>query len=312
MESLIQNVCVCGRGAVGLTFGELFHEHLGADHFAYIVDESRKERYEKQNVTMNGKPLSFRYLADGNSGDEQFKADLILFACKSYSLEQAMEQAQLFLHEGTILMSAINGMASEDRLEKKFPDLTVIHTIAQNMDTRYDPQNQQGTLTTHGELVFGPVSEERVEAALAVRQLFDQCHVPYQYSAQILLDQASKLMFNCGINQVCAAYGVTYGQVAQDPEYNAIFRNAMEEARQVLNAKGHGVTVEQLNAWADRVATFDPDSMPSMAQDVMFKRPVELDLFAGTIIPWAKECGIEVPVMEDLARRIEDKVSQYA
>lgn len=312
MEQAIRNVCICGRGAVGLTFGELFHEHLGADHFAYIVDENRKERYQQHTVTMNGKPLVFRYLAPGNREDEAFKADLVLFACKSYSLDQAMEQVKPFLHEGTILMSAINGMASEERLEKEYGQLVVLHTIAQNMDTRYDPKNQQASLTVRGELVFGPVSEDRLKAALAVRQLFDQCHVPYRYSDLILLDQASKLMFNCGINQVCAAYGLTYGQVAKDPTYHAIFRNAMEEARQVLNAKGHGVTKEQLNAWANRVATFDPNSMPSMAQDVMFKRSVELDLFAGTIIPWAKECGIDVPVMEQLQKRIQDKVLQYA
>ncbi|MDO4663334.1 MAG: 2-dehydropantoate 2-reductase [Erysipelotrichaceae bacterium] len=305
MERAIQNVCICGRGAVGLTFGELFHQYLGADHFAFIVDEKRKDRYQNEVVKINEQPIEFHYLCPESKEDQKFKADLVIFACKSYSLDQAMQQVKPFLHDHTILMSAINGMASEDRLEKQFPSLRVIHTIAQNMDTRYNPTKQQVQLTTRGELVFGAVDQQRESAANDVEQLFDYCHIPYKHSQQILRDQANKLMFNCGINQVCAAYQITYGIVAQDPKYNQIFRGAMEEARTVLNQKGYGITEEMLNAWADRLATFDPDSMPSMAQDLQFCRPVELDLFAGTIIPWAKQCGVHVPIMEDLKDKIE-------
>lgn len=311
MERSIQNVCICGRGAVGLTFGELFQQYLGADHFAFIVDQERKIRYQKQIVTINDQPTKFRYICPESQEDRAFQADLVIFACKSYSLDQAMQQAKPFLHEKTILMSAINGMASEDRLEKQFPLLEVIHTIAQNMDTRYDPANQNAKLTTRGELVFGAVDEKREASANLVQDVFERCHIPYKRSQCILFDQANKLMFNCGINQVCAAYQVTYGRVAQTEKYNRIFRMAMEEARVVLNRKGHALTREMLNAWADRVATFDPDSMPSMAQDVQFKRPVELDLFAGTIIPWAKQCGVCVPIMEDLKARIEVHMQNY-
>lgn len=45
-----------------------------------------------------------------------------------------------------------------------------------------------------------------------------------------------------------------------------------------------------------------------MAQDLQYQRPVELDLFAGTIIPWAKQCGVRVKVMEDLKQRIEIRI----
>lgn len=115
-------------------------------------------------------------------------------------------------------------------------------------------------------------------------------------------------MFNCGINQVCAAYQVTYGMVAQIPQYHQIFCQAMEEARMVLNQKGYAITEDMLNDWVKRVETFDPDSMPSMAQDLQYQRTVELDLFAGTIIPWAKQCGVRVKVMEDLKQRIEIRI----
>lgn len=308
MKRVIQNVCICGRGAVGLTFGELFHQYLGKERFAFIVDQPRKERYQNQVVTMNGKPIKFHYICPESPEDHDFQADLVIFACKSYSLDQAMQQVKPFLHEQTILMSAINGMASEDRLEQQFPSLQVIHTIAQNMDTRYDPTCQQGTCTTRGELVFGAVDQQRKDAAHAIAELFDRCHIPSQHSQQILLDQANKLMFNCGINQVCAAYQVTYGMVAQIPQYHQIFCQAMEEARMVLNQKGYAITEDMLNDWVKRVETFDPDSMPSMAQDLQYQRPVELDLFAGTIIPWAKQCGVRVKVMEDLKQRIETRI----
>lgn len=305
----LANVLVCGRGAVGMTMGDLFAKTLPQDQFAFLCDPARARRYVSKPVTVNGTPRQYPVLASDSS--RPFVADLILFACKAYSLDEAMEQARPFMNDQTILMSAINGISSEEKLMKTFPNNPVIHTIAQNMDSRYDPQNQTLQFTTRGELVFGVIALELEEKADRVQELFDRCHLPYTRSKTILLDQYSKLMFNCGINQVCAAYEATYGDVTTDPQLHSIFRQAMEEARSVLAALGTDPGRERMDTWAARLSTLDPKSMPSMAQDVMFHRPVELELFSGTIVPKAKELNIPVPTLEDLMARIEEKVASF-
>ncbi|WP_323089468.1 2-dehydropantoate 2-reductase [Allobaculum sp. JKK-2023] len=305
----LATVLVCGRGAVGMTMGDLFAKTLPQGQFAFLCDPARARRYASKPVQVNGTVTQYPILASDSS--KPFVADLILFACKAYSLDEAMEQARPFMNEQTILMSAINGISSEEKLMKTFPNNPVIHTIAQNMDSRYDPHEQTLQFSTRGELVFGVIAPELEEKADQVQELFDRCHLPYTRSQTILLDQYSKLMFNCGINQVCAAYQATYGQVAADPKLNQIFRQAMEEARRVLAGLGTDPGKERMENWAARLSTLDPDSMPSMAQDVMYHRPVELELFSGTIVPKAREFNIPVPVLEDLMTRIEKRVASF-
>lgn len=304
------HIYVCGRGAVGLTFGDFFDRALPEGSLTFICDENRKARYQSQPVRVNGIDRSCSYATPKEAGKLP-KADLVFFACKGYSLDEAIEEARPFIDENTILMSGINGISSEDQLEAAFPHTIVLHTIAQGMDSRYDPHTQQLHFTTPGEFVFGAVKPERQKAAKQIEELFKACRVPYIHSQDILLDQYRKLMLNCGINQVCAAYGATYGQVSQDPRLNHLFRQAMEETRQVLAAMGKDPGKESLENWMKRIAGLDPDSMPSMAQDIVHHRPVELDLFSGTIIPKARQLGIDVPVLEMLAEKIGQKTKSY-
>lgn len=302
----LKTVYVCGRGAVGTTIGDLFATYLPTNHFAFLVDKTRKERYLKQPIQVNGEPKTYRYLTKEEAHLEN-QADLIFFACKSYHLDEAMEEAAFFLGEHTILMSGINGMESENRLQKRFPNNPIVHAIAQNMDSCYDSQAQTLHFTTPGEIVFGPATPLQAPYAKAVEDLFLSCHIPYIFSSQILLDQARKLMFNCGINQVCAAYEATYGQVAQDPKLHSLFIQAMEEAREVLAATLEDPGQASLENWAYKITTFDPNSMPSMAQDIKAHRPIELDLFSGTILPLAKQAHLQTPVLEDLFQRLSQK-----
>lgn len=295
----IEKVLVFGRGAVGLTLGQILFEHLGPEHFAFGCNAARREKYEKDPVKINGKPVVFPYTDD----PEAFgKADLILFFTKYSALPAVMEEAAPFMDEHTILMCGTNGILSESDLRKRFPENITLRTIAQKMDSVY--ADNQLTFENYGELVFGEDGEGQHDAAMAVKALFDACHFPYIESAQIVKDQCSKLMVNCGINQICAAFGLNYGDVASDPRWNAMFREAMEEARAVLNQDGAGLEEEQVLSWLEAEKKFAPEGMPSMAQDVKAGRPTELILFSGTILPMARQSQTAVPVLQDFYDRI--------
>lgn len=307
MTKPIRRAAICGRGAVGLTMATFLRKAQSQndlEYFGFIADPDRTERYRTSPLFINSRPVDFQYLS---SLDQAEPMDFVLFSCKSPALETAMEEAAPFIDDDTLLLSALNGMSSEERLQKRFPNNRVIHTIAQKMDSKYDPKAQALTFSTPGELVVGVVDPSLNESLDAVCALFDSCGLPYVRSEQILRDQASKLMANCGINQVCAAYGKTYGQVLSDPEYRALLKDAMNETRTVLAARDLDPGEEKVDEWVEAFDLLDPDSMPSMAQDVLYGRTMEMDLFSGSIVPQAKALGIETPILEDLYRLLEEK-----
>lgn len=297
----LQKVIILGKGAVGSTMGLYFHRALGKD-FAFVMDHDRKSRYQSQPIVINDETVDFQLL---DETDPPFEADLVLIATKFGQFKEAMEQAAPFVGEKTILMSALNGISSEDLLKERFKGNDVIRTIAQKMDSTY--LDGQVRFTTPGELVIGMESEEQKGDYDRVLELFNRIGLPYVDSGDILYDQYKKLMANCAINQVCGAFGLTYGQAMEDPYYRNMLMEAMREVKSVANAKGIMLSEQDIAEWMDALDKLAYDSMPSLAQDLKAGRKTELELFSGTVIPLAKELGIKTPVLEDLKKRIEAK-----
>ena len=112
-------------------------------------------------------------------------------------------------------------------------------------------------------------------------------------------------MFNCGLNQGCAAFYTTYGGLQVPGPLQDLFFAAMKEVQMVARKKGIVLTDEDVQAWFDVLKPMSSEGMPSMRQDILSKRKTELALFSGTVVPLAKQLDIKTPVLIDLAKRIE-------
>lgn len=309
MEKL-KKVLIIGRGAVGLVFGDLFADALPEGDFAFLVDEERRKRYETTPLFINGKESHLPLISAKNPFVETEagekvpfgQADLILIATKAGGLDGAMQIAEDFCTDQTIFMSCINGILSEDELKEHFPQNRFIRTIAQKMDAVFEQGEER--FSTRGELVFGAETDDQQEAVQEVTALFDQVHLPYILSSEIVRDQWNKLMVNCGLNQVCAAYDAPYGKIVSDPKLRGLFVAAMKEVQSVAAAYGIELTDAMIERWVKDTEAYDPMAMPSMRQDVRAGRQSEKQLFSGTVIPLARAKGIEVPVLEDLYEKV--------
>lgn len=297
----IEKAAIVGRGAIGVTFGSVLHEALKKDNFCFIVDENRKERYEKEGLICNGKETDFRY---ESSADTFGQADLILICTKFSGLEQAIEQIKPFVGKNTLILSGINGIKSEDILRKVFDDDQILRAIAQKMDALYAGNTVD--FSSYGELVFGYENEVQHEKADHLKDFFDSIDFPYNYSKDIVKDAWNKLMLNCGLNQICAVYDKTYGTILDDERMKSLFVQAMKEVQAVAQCQGIDLTDENIEEWIEAVKALGYNSMPSMAQDVKAKRKTEKELFAGTIMEYAAKMNISVPIMKDLYQKIEE------
>ncbi len=288
---------IIGRGAIGTLYGMAFYETFGKD-FCFIVDEKRKENYEKKPLVCNGKEVHFPYC----SQSEQV-LDVLFFSTKYSGLEEAMRLVKPFVNDQTILCSFLNGISSEELIKKSFPKNPVIYTFVQGMDSTY----LQNEVTYHlmGELIYGPCSKQEESTCDQLEKLYQKAKIPYRRVDDILLEQWNKLMFNCGLNQTCAAYYSTYGGLQSPGCLQELFLAAMKEVQVVANSYGIALNEGHIQAWLDVLKPMSPEGMPSMRQDLLAKRKTELPLFSGTIVPLAKEKGIDVPILEDLMHRIQ-------
>ncbi len=295
----IQTVAMIGRGAVGSIYAKIIVDNIGYDNICFIADEMRVKKYKKEGLIINGIPYHFQYISD----IKEFKAvDLIIISTKFSGLESLINLIKDFVKDDTIIISTINGIVSEDILREHFPNNSVIRCIAQGMDSSYF--NNKVNYTHTGQLIVGAEFEKEKNDLNKLIRFFDKVSIPYTNHKDIVHAAWSKLMLNCGINQVCAAYDVPYGGVQQDGPLRNIFIDTMKEVQSVAREMNIILTDNEIQDWVDLMDSLDPNGMPSMRQDIIAKRKTEIELFSGTIIPLAKKYGVDVVNLKNLYHRI--------
>lgn len=292
----IKRIGIIGRGAIGALYGYLLQQN--DCEISFIVDETRKERYEKNPLVINEQMTSFCYVTEGEP------LDLIMIATKYSGLHSALNQIEGFVDDETIVLSCLNGISSEEICRKRFGFDRVVRCIVQGMDSTY--LNNTVDFSNVGEILFGAENEIQKESVTRLKDFFTEHAIPYRICEDIVREQWNKLMLNCGINQVCASYGTGYGGCQDGGPYQALFIQAMQEVLKVANAKGIDLRQEDIQAWVCLVNQLRAHGMPSMAQDILAKRKTELPLFSGTIVPLAKEMNIPVPTLTMLKEKIEE------
>ena len=297
----IQTVGMIGRGALGILFAHQIEKVLDQNHLCFIADEQRVDRYQQQELFSNDEKCEFHYVSQVKDFQP---VDLILMCVKFNGLNSAIETIKDFIKEDTIIISVLNGISSENILQKHFPNNIIVRCIAQGMDAVYC--DHQLTYSHFGELVIGATNNQEEEAIKELSQFFDKTHIPYTISKDIIHSQWNKLMLNCGVNQVCAAYNIPYGGIQDNQKYRNILKETMKEVQKVAAQLEIIITDDEIEEWFHIMDTFDYEGMPSMRQDVLAHRKTELGLFSGTVIPIAHQYGIEVPHLEELYHLIQD------
>ena len=295
----IQHIDIVGLGALGVMYADFFTRKLGKECVRVLADKERIERYRKETVTFNGKVCDFNYR---DAAEETESAQLLLFTVKYGALQQAMEEVAHLVGPDTILLSALNGIRSEEDLGRKFGKEKVIHCIAQKMAAM--KEGNAAVCTNPGELALGVLDEGKKKNLDVVKLFFDETGFPYSCPENMRHAMWAKLLCNVGVNQTLALYGGTYRDVQKEGEAREMMKAAMRETILVANAEGVDLTEKDLHEWVGIIDGLNPDGEPSMRQDSKAGRKTEVVLFAGTICELGKKHCIATPVNDIFMEKI--------
>ena len=302
----IERIAIVGMGALGVLYGDFLTQHLGRERVGFVVNAERRERYERMEITANGRRCDFRLIDANETGNP---ADLVIFAVKATALDQAMEDAAGQIGPNTVLLSVLNGITSERLLEQRFGGKNVVYCVAQGMDAV--KLGGALTYTVMGQLCIGVPSAEKLPALDAVCALFDRIGMPYSREADILHRLWGKFMLNVGVNQVVMVFEGTYGTIQAPGRPREMMIAAMREVLELSKYEGVKLTEDDLNFYVELMNTMSPQGMPSMRQDGLAHRRSEVELFSGTVCRLAKKHGLSVPVNEWLYARVREMEAAY-
>lgn len=298
----IKTVSIIGLGALGILFGDQLSKKMDFQDLRIIADENRIKRYKKDLIYCNNKVCNFQYITPETKCTP---ADLVIFAVKFNALDDAIKAASNQIGENTIILSALNGISSEEIIGNAFGIDKVLYCVAQGMDAVKTDNHL--TCSNKGILCFGERKHNIIsEKVQRVGSFFESVDFPYEAVTNMYQRQWGKLMLNVGVNQTVAVYEGNYGTIQKEGNARETMINAMKEVMALSSFEGVTLTDEDLKYWLRVLDSLSPDGKPSMRQDLENHRFSEVELFSGTIIKLGEKYKIKTPVNQMLYNRIKD------
>ncbi len=107
--------------------------------------------------------------------------------------------------------------------------------------------------------------------------------------------QWTKLIFNAASNALCSLTQLPHGRAASNEEVRWVMDRVIEEGKQVASALGIEMEKDPAVLLEESIPVAF-DHKPSMLQDVLARRPTEIDQLNGGICAFGDETGIATPM----------------
>lgn len=117
-----------------------------------------------------------------------------------------------------------------------------------------------------GKIQFGERDGSVTPRVAAVAQYLTACGIENEPCTDILYKQWHKLMINVGLNQASAAFGMTYGGLAQDNAQRPLMLSAMQEVIRLANAEGAAAPDDDVRWLAGAIPASGRTASPAWAR----------------------------------------------
>ena len=252
----MRKILICGLGAVGLTYAVKFKN---GSELKILVDEERYKRYTQNKPVFNGVEQMFDYILPS---DKSFQPDLIIIAVKAQGLESAIENIKNFVHKDVIIISLLNGISSEEKIQEIYPNAKVLKSyfIGHSAVRKGNSVTQDGV----GEIV--------VEKSSKLKEIFDEFKINYKMPDDINYSMWLKYTMNLFSNQVSAILNMNFGELKRNSAFIDFAQKIIAEVRLVAEKKGVQ-NLENLEKDAlDFLQKMCDEGKTSMLQDVLAGR----------------------------------------
>lgn len=303
----MKTVSIIGLGAEGSVAYYSIRHVLSNKQIRVIAKGERAKRLKTSGMVINGESYDLNVVAPGESGEAP---DLLIVAVKSYQLKATFEDIQQEIGPNTVLMSLINGLASEDLLSSRFGENNVIYSISKINSKKTENKVDFKPI---GQIIIGEKDGQVTERIQKIRKLFYGT-LPCEISPDIRLDIWRKYMLNAACNTVEAILKGQHLWFQRVSEACDAMECIMQEIVSLANAIGIELSQQDIRNLDGFFDNYAADGMCSMVQDVISKKQTEIDMFMGEALKLGKQYHVKLPVCRfvyDIIKTI-DKVNAGA
>lgn len=238
-------------------------------------------------------------------------ANLVFLCVKSHNTTQSLITSKPLFSDESLLLTFQNGIAHLAMVRKFYKALPWAVGVTSQGATLIGPghvrHGGQG-ITRVGFLE--PSSKVAASRLQEAASLLVQADMETEVVANIVDHVWNKLLVNVGINALTAILSCSNGELLLSSSAKERLEAAVQEAARVARAKRIRI-IDDPVALTKEVCQATAKNTSSMLQDVLNKRPTEIDAINGAVVQEAKKLGIPVPVNEELVKQVKEIEKGY-
>ncbi|MCZ7357030.1 MAG: 2-dehydropantoate 2-reductase [Candidatus Methanoperedens sp.] len=289
------NICIVGSGAIGSAFGG-FLSNAGYKVTFIEKNEGIIKQVKENGLSISGvKEIHLNNVTIVPPGSITQKQDLILFAVKAYSLEEAVKSTLPIIGKNTYVVCLQNGLGISEIISKYVSKEQIIEGIVWFPATMVKPGHIE-LLTFYEESIFGGRFQRSQEYAKKFASVLTSAGIPAK-----AVDNISEEVWRKAIpiiigNSINAITRKNLGVISEIPELNESLFAIAQESLKIARAEGIELDEERLGKSMDNALEKGYEHKTSMLVDIINKRKTEVDFLNGKIIELGKKHNIQTPL----------------
>jgi len=288
-------ILVLGAGGIGGYFGGRLAE-AGAD-VTFLVRPKRREQIAREGLRVES-PVGNMQLAVKTvvAGDLGRGYDVVLFTCKAYDLDSAMDAIAPAMGGDAAVVPLLNGMAHFERLDARFGERNVMGGTAHiNVTLRKDGVIVHGDMLQR--IVFGERDRARSARAQELADVFAKSKAEAKLSDDILQDLWEKIAFLSALAAITCLFRANVGEIMAAPGGREAMERALAANAEIAKREGHPPRPQVIEMARARLLDPQGNWSASMLRDLEAGGQVEADHVVGWMLAKARSHKVDETVL---------------
>jgi len=290
-----------GAGGIGGYFGGRLVE-AGAD-VTFLVRARRAEQLAGAGLIVESPLGDIRRPVSTITSVEGFEApDIIVIACKAYSLDGVLDSISGCAGDGCVVLPLLNGIAHLETIEQRLPRATVWGGLA-HIGVTLERDGRVRHLNDLHTLMFGPRSgkpQSRREADLAegLQSSFAAASADAKLRPEIERDMWGKFVFLTALAGSTCLMRASVGAILATPAGEPFILQLFDETIRIATAEGFAPEREQFARYRAELTERGSATTASMLRDIEGGHMTEAEHILGDMDARARKHAIAAPALE--------------
>ena len=303
-------ITIVGPGAMGCLLACFLSK---SKEEIWLLDKNpeRAQKIKEQGLKIEGISGSWQVKVNIAAQAKEITQpqDLVIIAVKSYDTKNAVKDIKSLLSESSLVLSLQNGLGNIEIISEVVGQERVLGGITNQGATLLGP----GWVRHAGkaETVIGRLDGRLPVELRFIRELFNKCGLETRLSKDIKSLLWSKLIINVGINALTALTHLHNGKLIEFAGTRKILEEAVNEAVRVAKKKRIKLIYDDPLSKVEAVCEATAANVSSMLQDVLRRKPTEIDFINGAIVRQAQALNLPTPVNSVLTNLVKTIEASY-